>query len=131
MWVALKVWIFIAVAAWVTVLFLKIAQRKDSFPRREIESGGTKAKRFGSSESVILYVMANRSCLFRYFIQCNIKSSRVEDIILKTTGQHYFPKRLTIRLAVGAWCCACFFLVQIYCCTLTSHLMSPNQKKTW
>ena len=59
MWVALKVWIFIAVTALVTVLFLKIAQRNDLFPRREIESGGTKAKPFGGSESVILYVMAN------------------------------------------------------------------------
>ena len=45
------------------------------------------------------------------------------------TGQHhFFLKRLTIRIAAGAWCCTCFFLVQIYCCTLTSHLTSPNQK---
>ena len=43
-------------------------------------------------------------------------------------GQHYFPKRLATRLAAGAWCCGSFFLVQIYCSTLTSHLTSPNQR---
>ena len=43
-------------------------------------------------------------------------------------GQHYFPNRLGVRVVAGAWCCTCFFLVQIYCCTLTSHLTSPNQK---
>ena len=43
-------------------------------------------------------------------------------------GQHYFPKDLVIRIAAGAWGCTCFFLVQIYCCTLISHLTSPNQK---
>lgn len=44
------------------------------------------------------------------------------------SGQHYFPKRLAIRVAAGAWCCGAFFLVQIYCSTLTSHLTSPHQK---
>ena len=49
--------------------------------------------------------------------------------IFKKLGQHYYvSKRLAIRVAVGSWCCACFFLVQIYCSTLTSHLTSPNQK---
>ena len=43
-------------------------------------------------------------------------------------GQHYFPNRLTVRVAAGAWACGAFFLVQIYCCTLTSHLMALNQK---
>ncbi len=37
-------------------------------------------------------------------------------------------KRLAKRIAAGAWCCGCFFLVQAYCSTLTSHLTSPNQK---
>lgn len=37
-------------------------------------------------------------------------------------------KRLAKRVAAGAWCCGCFFLVQAYCSTLTSHLTSPNQK---
>ena len=36
--------------------------------------------------------------------------------------------RLTARVAAGAWCCGCFFLVQIYCSTLTSHLTAPNQQ---
>ena len=43
-------------------------------------------------------------------------------------GQHYFPNRLAIRVAAGAWACGAFFFVQIYCCTLTSHLMAANQK---
>ena len=43
-------------------------------------------------------------------------------------GQHFFSKRLSTRIAAGAWCCGCFFLVQIYCSTLTSHLTTPIQK---
>ena len=35
---------------------------------------------------------------------------------------------MAIRIATGAWCCGAFFIVQIYCSTLTSHLTSPNQK---
>ena len=46
----------------------------------------------------------------------------------KPSGQRYFPKRFVVRIAVGVWCCSCFFFVLIYCCNLTSHLMSPNQK---
>ena len=37
-------------------------------------------------------------------------------------------KKLKILLVAGSWCCTCFFLVQIYCSTLTSYLTSPNQK---
>ena len=44
------------------------------------------------------------------------------------TGQHYSPKELVIRIVAGAWCCGCFFFVQIYCCTLVSHLTSSNPK---
>ena len=33
-----------------------------------------------------------------------------------------------VRFAAGAWCLACFFFVQIYSTTLTSHLMDPNEK---
>ena len=43
-------------------------------------------------------------------------------------GQNYFFKRLATRIVAGTWCCGCFFLVQIYCCTLMSHLTAPNQK---
>ena len=43
-------------------------------------------------------------------------------------GQHYFPKRLAVRVVAGAWACGAFFLIQIYCCTLMSHLMALNQK---
>ena len=43
-------------------------------------------------------------------------------------GQHYFPNRLSVRVAAGAWACGAFFFVQIYCCTLTSHLRALNQK---
>ena len=43
-------------------------------------------------------------------------------------GQSCPSSRLRVRFAAGAWCCACFFLVQIYCCTLTSYLSRPNQK---
>ena len=31
-------------------------------------------------------------------------------------------------MMAGAWFLGCFFLVQIYSSTLTSHLTSPNQK---
>lgn len=34
---------------------------------------------------------------------------------------------MAYRVAGGAWCAGCFFLVQMYCSTLTSHLTSPNQ----
>ena len=47
---------------------------------------------------------------------------------LLKSGQNFFPKRFDVRIAAGAWCCGCFFLVQIYCSTLTSHLTSPNEK---
>ena len=43
-------------------------------------------------------------------------------------GQHFRYKRLMVRFAVGAWCLGCFFIVQMYSTTLTSHLMAPNQK---
>ena len=50
-------------------------------------------------------------------------------MVFVSTGQHYyFCKRLAIRIAAGAWFCGAFFIVQIYCSTLTSHLTSPNQK---
>ena len=35
---------------------------------------------------------------------------------------------IVIRILTGVWCLACFFLVQIYCCTLTSHLTLPHSK---
>ncbi len=44
------------------------------------------------------------------------------------TGHICYSERLAVRVAAGAWCLGCFFLVQIYCCTLTSHLTSPNQR---
>ncbi len=43
-------------------------------------------------------------------------------------GQRCFSERFAVRIAAGAWCLGCFFLVQIYCTTLTSHLTAPNQK---
>ena len=50
-------------------------------------------------------------------------------VILIILGQHHgFIKVLAIRIAAGAWCLGCFFIVQIYSSTLTSHLMAPNQK---
>ena len=50
-------------------------------------------------------------------------------IPLYQAGQHNSQKGFFIRIAVGAWCCTRFFLVQIYCCILISHLTtSPNQK---
>lgn len=45
-----------------------------------------------------------------------------------TLGQRCYSQRLTFRIAAGVWALGCFFLVQIYCSTLTSHLTSPNQK---
>lgn len=45
------------------------------------------------------------------------------------SGQSFDLSQLTSsRIAAGAWCGACFFLVQIYCSTLTSHLTYPNQR---
>lgn len=42
---------------------------------------------------------------------------------------HYCPtKRIAVRVLAGAWCGTCFFLVQIYCCTLISHLTASNEK---
>ena len=35
---------------------------------------------------------------------------------------------MVIRVLAGAWCLGCFFLIQIYCCTLTSHLTMPYRK---
>ena len=66
----------------------------------------------------------------KYPTRTNIAIRKIFKInpIIFTTGQHNSPKRLAIRIVVGAWCCTCFFLVQIYCCNLTSHLTSPNQK---
>lgn len=47
-------------------------------------------------------------------------------LILK--GHPFGSSRLFIRFLAGAWCAGCFFLIQIYCSTLKSHLMSPNEK---
>lgn len=43
-------------------------------------------------------------------------------------GQSCKSSSLTIRIVAGTWCVGCFFLVQIYSSTLTSHLMESNQK---
>ncbi len=53
---------------------------------------------------------------------------RASAIISSHSGQNYFGNLLAARISAGAWCCGCFFLVQIYCTTLTSYLTSPNQK---
>lgn len=42
-------------------------------------------------------------------------------------GQSFYSNRLIYRIVAGAWCVGCFFLIQIFCSTLTSHLTSPNQ----
>lgn len=42
-------------------------------------------------------------------------------------GQGFYSNRLAFRIVAGAWCVGCFFLIQIFCSTLTSHLTSPNQ----
>lgn len=47
---------------------------------------------------------------------------------VKYLGQHFPIKWLVVRIAAGAWCITCFFLVQMYSSTLTSHLMAPSQK---
>lgn len=49
-------------------------------------------------------------------------------LIRSNLGQILYSKRLAIRIVAGTWCCACFFLIQIYSSTLTSHLTMPNQK---
>lgn len=49
-------------------------------------------------------------------------------LIIDISGQRFFSHRIIYRTAAGAWCIGCFFLVQIYCSTLTSHLTAPNQK---
>ena len=49
-------------------------------------------------------------------------------ILTTFTGIYLSSKRLKIRIVAGAWCCTCFFLVQIYCTSLTSHLTYPNQR---
>lgn len=43
-------------------------------------------------------------------------------------GQSLSSSRLAVRFLAGSWCLVCFFLVQSYCSTLTSHLTSSNQK---
>ncbi len=50
------------------------------------------------------------------------------DKFIITTGQTCYTNHLAIRVAAGAWCLGCFFLIQIYSSTLTSHLTAPNQK---
>ena len=49
----------IAIATLATVFYLKTVQGTNLFLSRELESGVAKVKRFGSNESVVLYVMGN------------------------------------------------------------------------
>ena len=43
-------------------------------------------------------------------------------------GASVSARWIVIRILAGAWCLACFFLIQLYCSTLTSHLTSPLRK---
>ena len=53
----------------------------------------------------------------------------IDEVIIYIVIGVYWPwRQLATRVAAGAWCCACFFLVQIYCSTLISNLTSPNAK---
>ena len=80
-------------------------------------------------ESVLLYVMGNLVSQGNFLSSLSLTKVKIlYHAFLCIIGQRYFPKRLAIRIVAGAWCCVSFFLVQIYCSTLTSHLTSPNQK---
>ena len=93
---------------------------------------GTK-KGINNHERVVLYVTGN---LVSQGNDTTVSLNKLKEArylkmyknFLSTSGQSYFDKHLTVRLAAGAWCCTCFFLVQIYSTTLISHLTSPNQK---
>ena len=96
----------------------------------EIRDGVKTTKVVSGYESITPYVIGiliSQGILVYYneYIRLHAKIYNIFD---NNIGQHFLLKRLTIRLAVGAWCCGCFILVQIYCSTLTSHLTSPNQK---
>ena len=64
-------------------------------------------------------------CYFRELLKSD---TFILPIFPVNLGQHFASAKLNIRLAAGAWCVGCFFLVQIYCSTLTSHLTAPNER---
>ena len=72
------------------------------------------------------------SCLAIFFRKAYLQLLQLLNLNTSLTfpailGQHLGSNRVNVRLASGAWCVGCFFLVQIYCSTLTSHLMAQNQ----
>ena len=124
-------WILIVVSTLVTVLVLKILSKKYSWNQRFPTEG------VRNGENLALFVMGNIVSQGIFFL-CNSTRQFKRNVtqtncctiisLFILPGQHYFPDRLTVRVAAGAWACGAFFLVQIYCCTLTSHLMALNQK---
>ena len=121
-----------------TVIVLKIVYKKYSWNQlRPTERDGIRANnRVRNGENLALYVMGNIVSQGIFSLCNNLKEMLHRQIAVPYVyiflsillGQHYFPNRLTVRVAAGAWACGAFFLVQIYCCTLTSHLMALNQK---
>ena len=97
---------------------------------RRCKSYCVEEKRVFSRESVVVYVMGNMLSQGKILHSSHVYgiTGNRFDHFSESSGQHFFCKRLAGRIAAGAWCCGCFFLVQIYCSTLTSHLTSPNQK---
>jgi hypothetical protein len=62
--------------------------------------------------------------LIFYFKWKNINTS----VLHLLGGASIHSRWIVTRILGGTWCLSCFFLVQIYCCTLTSHLTMPHSK---
>ena len=112
-------WILIVVSTLVTVLVLKILSKKYSWNQRFPTEG------VRNGENLALFVMGNIVSQGIFFL-CNSTRQFKRNVtqtncctiisLFILPGQHYFPDRLTVRVAAGAWACGAFFLVQIYYC---------------
>ena len=123
-----------------TIIVLKIVYKRYSRSRQTESDGIVGNERVKNSKNLALHVLGNlfSQGIIKYqqiqqnFFNFNLKKENLRQIrfisLSILQGQHYFPNHLTIRLAAGAWACGAFFLVQIYCCTLTSHLTALNQE---
>ena len=79
--------------------------------------GGNGGVRNNNRES---FARHGKSRMSKYFLsmpaQDNLKEILVKIIYSSLSifpGQHYFPNRLAVRVAAGAWACGAFFFVQI------------------
>lgn len=122
-----QVWVLIIVAAITVTLCLRLLVNKRCQLWQSTNSLNPVPITKNVGREINNFVWGN---LISQGVLLNIKYVYLDlNLLISICSGHSFDSsRLVIGFVTGAWCLGCFFLIQSYCSTLTSHLMSPNQK---